>query len=73
MTAYFGANHSGTDDDPWDFLDAAPKIPDPLPLTDTETEDETTSVKSAPASTSFVAPQAEGQPVGVGAKVKVST
>ena len=73
MMAYFGANHTGTDDDPWDFLDAAPKIPDPLPLTDTDTEDETASVKSAPAATSsFVSPPS-GEPVGIGAKAKILT
>ena len=49
LTAYFGANHSGNEeDDPWDFLDAAPTIPPPLPLTETESEDEKASVKSAP-------------------------
>ena len=74
MTAYFGANHSGTEaDDPWDFLDAAPKIPDPLPLTDTDTEDETASVQSAPATTSSFAPPVSGGSVGVGARAKVPT
>ena len=49
LAAYFGANHSGNkEDDPWDFLDAAPTIPPPLPLTDTESKDEKISVKSAP-------------------------
>ena len=73
MMAYFGANHTGTDDDPWDFLDAAPKIPDPLPVTDTETEDEAASVQSAPAGAiSFVAAAAR-DPVGIGAKVRVAT
>ena len=49
FAAYFGANHSGNEeDDPWDFLDAAPAIPPPLPLTETESEDEKASVKSAP-------------------------
>ena len=52
MTAYFGATHKGRDeDDSWDFLDAAPAIPPPLPLTKTETEEDVASVKSAPAST----------------------
>ena len=73
MTAYFGANHTGTDDDPWDFIDAAPKIPDPLPLTDTDTEDETASVQSAPATTSSFTPPTTGEPVGTGAKAKVAT
>ena len=75
MTAYFGTaqKQDGEDDDPWDFLDAAPKIPDPLPLTDTETEDEASSVQSTPAgSTSFIA-AAAGDPVGIGAKVRVAT
>ena len=49
LAAYFGANHSGNEeDDPWDFLDAAPAIPPPLPLAETESEDEKASVKSAP-------------------------
>ena len=49
LTAYFGANHKGNEeDDPWDFLDAAPAIPPPLPLTETESEDEQVSVQSAP-------------------------
>ena len=50
MTAYFGtAQKEDGEDDPWDFLDAAPAIPEPLPLTETDTEDDATSVKSAPA------------------------
>ena len=73
MTAYFGANHTGTDNDPWDFIDAAPKIPDPLPLTDTNTEDETASVQSAPAATSSFTPPTTGDPVGMGTKAKVVT
>ena len=53
LVAYFGANHKGTEeDDPWDFLDAAPAIPPPLPLTETESDDEKTSVKSAPVAPS---------------------
>ena len=36
LTTYFGANHTGDQDDVWDFIDAAPPIPRPLPLTDTE-------------------------------------
>ena len=52
MMAYFGANHKGIDeDDPWDFLDAAPAVPPPLPLTETETKEEAASMKSAPTST----------------------
>ena len=49
MTTYFGANQTGTpEDDPWDFIDAAPEIPPPLPLTDTESEDDgTKSTKSS--------------------------
>ena len=53
LVAYFGANHTGTEDDPWDFLDAAPKIPDPLPLMDTDTETDVASVQSAPAASWF--------------------
>ena len=47
MTAYFGANYTREEDDPWDFVDAAPKIPCPLPLTDTDTEEgDTKSISS---------------------------
>ena len=49
MTAYFGTSQKMEgEDDPWDFLDVALAIPDPLPLTETDTEDEAGSVKSAP-------------------------
>ena len=35
MMAYFGANQTGDEEeDPWSFLDAAPAIPAPLPLTE---------------------------------------
>ena len=52
MTAYFGtAQKEDGEDDPWDFLDAAPAIPKPLPLTKTDTEDDAASVKLAPAAT----------------------
>ena len=45
----------GEDEDPWNFIDGAPAIPPPLPLTDTDTEDEARSVQSAPpASTPVV-------------------
>ena len=71
MTAYFGANYTGTDDDPWDFIDAVPKIPDPLPLTDTDTKDKMASVQSAPAATSSFTPPTAGEPVGTGIKAKV--
>ena len=72
MTAYFRANHTGTEaDDPWDFLDVTPKIPDPLPLTDTDTEDKTASIQSAPASTSLSVSSAPGEAIGVGAKANV--
>ena len=48
MTAYFGTSKKDSEeDDPWEFLDAAPAIPEPLPLTETDTDDETTSIKSA--------------------------
>ena len=63
----------GTDEDPWDFLDAAPKIPDPLPLTDTDTDDEVVSVQSAPAASSSQTQPLEGVSVGVGARAKVFT
>ena len=53
LVVFFGANHKGTEeDDPWDFLDVAPAIPPPLPLTETESDDEKTSVKSAPVAPS---------------------
>ena len=71
--AYFGTNHMGTDDDPWDFLDAAPKIPDPLPLTDTDTETEVGSIQSAPAASGSTSVVVGGESVGVGAKAKVLT
>ena len=47
LTAFFGANHTGDNDDPWDFLDAAPEIPPPLPVTDTKSDNEKASVTSA--------------------------
>ena len=51
--AFFGANHKGFDeDDPWDFLDAVPEIPPPLPLMETESDEEKASVKSAPVASS---------------------
>ena len=53
LIAFFGANHKGDEtDDPWYFFDAAPAIPPSLPLMETETEDETMSVKLAPAPSS---------------------
>ena len=61
MTAYFGTaqkKQDGKDDDPWDFLDAAPAIPEPLPLVETDTEDDAGSTKSAPATS--VAPKPTG-------------
>ena len=65
MIAYFRANHTREEDDPWDFVDAAPEIPRPLPLTDTDTEGDTKSVLSVQS-----APHATGVPVGEGAKSK---
>ena len=50
LTAYFGANHTGEEDDPWDFIDPAPEIPRPLPLTDTESDDETSQASAATSS-----------------------
>ena len=59
MMAYFGtAQKQDGDNDPWDFLDAAPAIPEPLPLTETDTEDDAGSSKSAPAAS--VAPKPTG-------------
>ena len=62
MTAYFGTSKKDDrEDDPWDFIDAAPAIPEPLPLTETDTDDESTSVKSAPATSSATpAPKPSG-------------
>ena len=52
MTAYFGTTSKTSDeDDPWGFLHAAPTIADPLPLTETDDEEEEwQSTKSTPAS-----------------------
>ena len=61
MTVYFGTaqkKQDDEDDDPWDFLDAAPAIPEPLPLVETDTEDDASSTKSAPAAS--VAPKPTG-------------
>ena len=62
MTAYFGTSKKDSeDDDPWDFLDAAPAIPEPLPLTETDSDDEATSTKSAPTPSSATpAPKPSG-------------
>ena len=49
LMAFFGANHKGDEEDPWDFIDPAPEIPHPLPLTETDSEDEKKKVE-APAS-----------------------
>ena len=56
LTTYFGTNpQAGKDEDPWNFIDGAPAILPPLPLTDTDTEDEAHSIQSAPpASTPVV-------------------
>ena len=71
LTAYFGANHvAGEEEDPWDFLDAAPEIPPPLPLTDTESKEDKVSVASAATTQSAPAAPASGASVGVGAKAK---
>ena len=65
---FFGGNHTGDNDDPWDFLDAAPEIPPPLPLTEMDSEDEKASVasaattKSAPAVPTASAPSSKGRP-----------
>ena len=66
LVAFFGANHKGDEtDDPWDFLDAAPAIPPPLPLMEMETEDETMSVKSAPAPSSFPKVSVKWKPAAI--------
>ena len=58
MTAYFGtAQKDDGEDDPWDFLDAAPAIPEPLPLTETDTDEEVASVQSAPAASASTQPK----------------
>ena len=60
MTVYFGANQtSDEEEDPWSFLDVVPAIPAPLPLTETESDEEMASVHSAPATT---APTKESAP-----------
>ena len=59
----------GDEDDPWDFIDPAPEIPPPLPLTDTESDDEASQI-SAAASSSKAPPTRT--PVGEGAKAKGS-
>ena len=61
MTAYFStAQKPDGDNDPWDFLDAAPAIPEPLPLTETDTEDDAGSSKSTPTASTSVAPNPTG-------------
>ena len=68
LTAFFGANHTSDNDNLWDFLDAAPEIPPPLPLTQTDTEDEKASVASVvttilpPAAPTASAPSSKGWP-----------
>ena len=59
LTTYFRTNpQAGEHQDPWNFIDGAPAIPPPLPLTDTDTEDEARSIQSAPpASTPVVRPK----------------
>ena len=70
LTAYFGANHTGDEEDPWDFLDAAPEIPPPLPVTDTDSDDDKASLTSTATTRSAPAAPASRAPVGVGAKAK---
>ena len=61
MTAYFStAQKEDGDGDPWDFLDALPAILEPLPLMETDAEDETVSVKSAPAAAASVTTKPTG-------------
>ena len=47
LTAHFGANASGTHNNPWDFLDTVPAILPPLSLAKTDSDDEQGSVASA--------------------------
>ena len=58
------------EEDPWDFLDAAPEIPPPLPLTDTDSEEDKASVVSAATTQSAPAAPVSGVSVEVGAKTK---
>ena len=68
---YFRANHvAGEEKDPWDFLDAAPETPPPLPLTDTKSEEDKASVASAATTQSAPAVPVSGVSVGIGAKTK---
>ena len=70
LTAFFGADHTGDEEDPWDFLDGAPEIPPPLPLTDTDSDDDKVSTTSVATTQSAPAGPTAGQPLGEGAKVK---
>ena len=70
LTAFFGADHTGDEEDPWDFLDGAPEIPPPLPLTDTDSDDDNRSTLSAATTQSAPAAPATSQPLGEGAKPK---
>ena len=60
----------GDEEDPWDFIDPAPEIPRPLPLTDTDSDDNPETVESGP--TTAPATPSAGTPVGEGAKAKGS-
>ena len=53
MTAYFGSSaKTSKEDNPWEFINGAPAIPPPLPLTDTDSKEEGASTRSAPAGAS---------------------
>ena len=70
LTAFFGADHTGDEEDPWDFLDGAPEIPPPLPLTDTDSDDDKHSTTSVATTQSAPATTTAPQPPGEGAKPK---
>ena len=70
LMAFFGANHTGDQEDPWDFLDAVPEIPPPLSLTDTDSDDDQKSIGSAATTQSAPAAPTSSSTVGVGAKSK---
>ena len=70
LTVYFRANHSGDEEEPWDILDVAPEIPPPLPVTDTNSEDDKTSVASIATTQSAPVVPTSSVQVGIGAKTK---
>ena len=60
----------GDEEDPWDFLDAAPEIPPPLPVTDTDSDDNKVSLASTATTQSAPVAPTSGSRVRVGAKAK---